>query len=159
MVEAVAAKAEEAGEAAAAAKARAPRIILLGPPASCKGKMSELILETYRLEHIHSGLALREASQADTVLGKEIQAAVKARTTVSDHLTVEAIKNKVTSADVVKSGFLLDSYPRTAVQAKLLLDEGVPIDRVISLHSAPESLVEKLSAQWIDPETHTVYGN
>merc|ERR1712072_1486425 len=72
-----------------------PRIILLGPPASGKGKQADLILQNFKLAHISPGVVLREASQADTPLGNEIKAAIKARTTVPDHLTVQVLKNKI----------------------------------------------------------------
>lgn len=135
----------------------APKIVLLGPPACGKGKQADLILSKYNLVHISPGVVLREASQADTPLGNEIKAAIKARTTVPDNLTVQALKNKVLSSEIVKAGFLLDGYPRTAEQAKLLKEHGVPIDKIVLVETSQQALVDKLSSRWLDPDTGLFY--
>lgn len=133
------------------------RIILLGPPACGKGKQADLILQKYGLAHISPGVVLREASHEDTPLGNEIKAAIKAKVTVPDNLTVQALKNKVLSADVAKTGFLLDGYPRTVEQAKLLKQHGVPIDKIVLVDPSQQGLVEKLSSRWLDPVTGLFY--
>lgn len=149
--------------AAAAAKTNGPssgrglRIILLGPPACGKGKQADLILQKYGLAHISPGVVLREASQEDSALGNEIKAAIKAKMTVPDNLTVQALKNKVLSADVAKTGFLLDGYPRTEEQARLLKEHGVPIDKILLVDPSQQGLVEKLSSRWLDPVTGLFY--
>jgi len=142
---------------AAANGASGLRIVLLGPPASGKGKQADLILQHFKLAHISPGVVLREASQADTTLGSEIKAAIKQRTTVPDHLTVQVLKNKITSPEIVKSGFLLDGYPRTVEQAKLLIEHQVPIDKLLVVQSSHQALIDKLSSRWLDPDTGLFY--
>lgn len=156
---AVPAAAVPASKLAAANGAGGPglRVVLLGPPASGKGKQADLILQHFKLAHISPGVVLREASQADTPLGNEIKAAIKARTTVPDHLTVQVLKNKIMSPEIVKSGFLLDGYPRTVEQAKLLLEHQVPIDKLLLVQSSHQALIDKLSSRWLDPDTGLFY--
>jgi adenylate kinase len=156
-----------AGEAAEAAEAvvageetparAAPRIILLGPPAGGKGKQIELLLQTFNVAHLSPGVVLREVSQAGTQLGNEIKEAIQSRTPMPDHLTIQALKHKIASAEITQHGFLLDGYPRTVEQARMLLQLAVPIDKVILVHSSQQALIDRLSSRWLDPETGTFY--
>ena len=49
------------------------KIILLGPPGSGKGTVSERLVQDYNLIHISAGEILREEVQKQTTLGKEIK--------------------------------------------------------------------------------------
>jgi hypothetical protein len=44
-----------------------PRLILLGAPASGKGRQSELLVSSFELTHISTGAVLREVLTADRV--------------------------------------------------------------------------------------------
>ena len=44
-----------------------PRLILLGAPASGKGRQSELLVSSFELTHISTGAVLREVPTADRV--------------------------------------------------------------------------------------------
>ncbi len=58
---------------------------------------------------------------------------------------------------ILKTGFLLDGYPRTIDQAhaldKILADLDIQLDAVIQYRSNPDSLLERLSGRIIHRET------
>jgi adenylate kinase len=61
----------------------------------------------------------REMKNADTPLAREVQAIMKAGSLVPDDVTYRMVKER-TSREDCRNGYILDGYPRTAVQAAQL---------------------------------------
>ena len=93
-------------------------IIFLGPPASGKGTQSALIAQKYNYLSISTGDLLRKEKASGSDLGKEIAKIIDAGNLVSDDLVFKLLKNQFETADC--NGFILDGYPRTIEQAKML---------------------------------------
>ncbi len=91
-------------------------VIFIAPPAAGKGTQSERLMEI-GYEHISTGDMLREEISKNTVLGKEINEIITKGKLVSDELVFELITNKITN---LSKPFILDGFPRTINQAKLL---------------------------------------
>lgn len=91
-------------------------VIFIAPPAAGKGTQSERLMEI-GYEHISTGDMLREEISKNTVLGKEINEIITNGKLVSDELVFELITNKITN---LSKPFILDGFPRTINQAKLL---------------------------------------
>lgn len=91
-------------------------VIFIAPPAAGKGTQSERLMEI-GYEHISTGDMLREEINKNTVLGKEINEIITMGKLVSDELVFELITNKITN---LSKPFILDGFPRTINQAKLL---------------------------------------
>lgn len=91
-------------------------VIFIAPPAAGKGTQSERLMEI-GYEHISTGDMLREEINKNTVLGKEINEIITKGKLVSDELVFELITNKITN---LSKPFILDGFPRTINQAKLL---------------------------------------
>lgn len=91
-------------------------VIFIAPPAAGKGTQSERLMEI-GYEHISTGDMLREEINKNTVLGKEINEIIIKGKLVSDELVFELITNKITN---LSKPFILDGFPRTINQAKLL---------------------------------------
>jgi adenylate kinase len=101
-------------------------------------------LETnFRLEHISTGQWFRREMQAETPLGLKVREYVVRGELVPDELTLGLLKQWLTP-EVLKSGFLLDGFPRTRAQAERLdrfcAAASAPIDVVLYL-SCPESVI------------------
>ena len=94
-------------------------IVIMGPPGVGKGTQSHWIVEDRKITHISTGDILRIAIRRGTELGKKVQVVMNAGDLVSDELMMELIKDRL-SQDDVKDGWLLDGFPRTAVQAREL---------------------------------------
>ena len=101
------------------------KIILLGPPGSGKGTVSERLVQDYNLIHISAGEILREEVQKQTTLGKEIKKYIEKGNLVPDQFVAEIVKLGAKG----KKNYILDGFPRTIAQAKEITD--LNIDLVI----------------------------
>lgn len=117
-------------------------IILLGPPGSGKGTEALLLSEKLKIPHISTGDILREATQKKTELGIQAKSLMDKGELVSDQIVLGIVKQRIKQPDC-KNGFLLDGFPRTIAQAKVLdemLEEmSKSIDLVIEL-KIPDNL-------------------
>jgi adenylate kinase len=94
-------------------------LLLLGPPGSGKGTQARRIASEYGLQHIEPGEIFRAAIAARTPIGIQIEPVVAAGELVPDSLTVELIRERLTTTDA-GDGFVFDGFPRTVVQAEQL---------------------------------------
>ena len=121
------------------------KLILLGPVGSGKGTQAGLISARYGLPHISTGEIFRAAIKAKTPLGLKVQAIIDAGSLVSDDITVELVKDRLSQADA-QNGFILDGFPRTIPQAEALANI-VKVDAVVNFDIADEGVVERLSGR------------
>ena len=94
-------------------------VLLLGPQGAGKGTQAKRITAEYGIPHIASGEILRAEMDAGTELGKRVKETIERGDLVSDDLMIELIRNRLEQPDT-ESGFVLDGFPRTTVQAEAL---------------------------------------
>jgi adenylate kinase len=94
-------------------------VLLLGPQGAGKGTQARRISAEYGIPHIASGEILRAEMAAGTELGRRVKDVYDRGDLVSDDLMIELIKHRLAQADT-ESGFILDGFPRTTVQAETL---------------------------------------
>ena len=94
-------------------------VLLLGPQRAGKGTQAKRISAEYGIPHIASGEILRAEMDAGTELGKRVKETIERGDLVSDDLMIELIRNRLEQPDT-ESGFVLDGFPRTTVQAEAL---------------------------------------
>ncbi|TML96161.1 MAG: adenylate kinase [Actinobacteria bacterium] len=94
-------------------------VLLLGPQGAGKGTQAKRISEEYGIPHIASGEILRAEMSANTDLGRRVKEVYDRGDLVSDDLMIELIRNRLEQPDT-ESGFVLDGFPRTTVQAEAL---------------------------------------
>ena len=95
--------------------------MLIGAPGAGKGTQARLLHERENIPQISTGDIFREMKKADTPLAREVQETMAAGKLISDELTYAIVKDR-TSRDDTKGSYILDGYPRTAVQAAQLED-------------------------------------
>ncbi len=94
-------------------------IVIIGAPGAGKGTQSRLLSEKYGYPQISTGDILREMARADTPLGRRIKETMASGQLVSDEILAEVIQTRTSQPDCEK-GYILDGYPRTLEQARLL---------------------------------------
>ena len=117
------------------------KIILLGPPGSGKGTVSEKLVKDFSLKHVSPGVLLREEVAKETTIGKDIKKIIESGDLVPDQLVVEIVKLEINN----KNNFILDGFPRTIGQAELISEMG--IDLVISLDVPEDVVIERFSGR------------
>lgn len=125
-------------------------IIIFGAPGVGKGTQAKIISKEMNIPHISTGDILREAVSKGTEIGKKAQAVMDKGELVSDDLMGELIK-EVLQTDKTKNGFILDGFPRTVTQAKVLdnilkeLNYNSPI--LLNLTADDEVIIDRLSSR------------
>ncbi len=94
-------------------------VILLGPPGSGKGTQAVLLAERTGAPHVSTGDILREHVAAGDELGRRVQAIMNAGRLVPDELVSQIVEERLSRPDCA-AGCILDGYPRTLNQARLL---------------------------------------
>jgi adenylate kinase len=107
-------------------------ILLLGPQGAGKGTQGKLISREYGLPHIATGDILRTAIAAGTELGRKAEPLLSAGQLVPDEIMISLIRDRLAHGDTER-GFVLDGFPRTAVQAEALDEMLTEIDRPLSV--------------------------
>lgn len=125
-------------------------LVFLGPPGSGKGTQAKLLAEKLKIPHISLGDILREEVRSGTQIGKQAEEIMNAGKLVPDELTIALTWKRINKKDCA-SGFILDGFPRSDVQAdaldKMLRDLKVELDRVIYFRLTEDEAVERLSAR------------
>jgi len=91
-------------------------VIFLGPPGAGKGTQAKLIAKHYKVPHISTGDILRENVARGTELGQKAKAVMARGELVSDELVCAMVAWRLGQPDT-DHGFVLDGFPRTAMQA------------------------------------------
>ncbi len=107
-------------------------ILLLGPQGAGKGTQGKLISREHGLPHIATGDILRLAISAGTELGRRAEPLLNAGQLVPDEIMIGLIRDRLAHEDTER-GFVLDGFPRTAVQAEALDEMLNEIDRPLGV--------------------------
>ncbi|WP_022893862.1 adenylate kinase [Agromyces subbeticus] len=116
--------------------AASARFLIVGPQGSGKGTQGVLVAEAYGVPQVATGDIFRANVAGGTELGKRVQAIIDAGDLVSDELTSELVRDRLSQPDAA-GGFVLDGYPRNRGQVAdldaFLERRGESIDAVIEL--------------------------
>jgi adenylate kinase len=94
-------------------------VVLIGAPGAGKGTQARLLQERRGIPQISTGDMFREMKTLDTPLAREVQSVMASGKLISDDITYRIVRERTSKPDTSGS-YLLDGYPRTAVQAKQL---------------------------------------
>ncbi|HPN39496.1 MAG TPA: adenylate kinase [Melioribacteraceae bacterium] len=94
-------------------------IIIFGAPGVGKGTQAKILSTQLNIPHISTGDILRDAISKGTVMGLKAKELVENGELVPDDI-VAGIVDEVLTDSKSRKGFILDGFPRTLDQAKLL---------------------------------------
>ncbi len=125
-------------------------IILFGPPGAGKGTQARAICDRANVPHVSTGDIFRKNLKEGTELGELARSYMSAGQLVPDSVVCDLVTDRLAQDDA-QGGALLDGFPRTEVQARLLAEwlegQGRKIDVVISLEVPDDVLVRRLSGR------------
>jgi len=136
------------------------RIVLLGGPGVGKGTQAQRLSTEFNLAHIATGDILRQSIKDGTELGIMAKSYMDKGLLVPDEVVIGIIEDRLAQPDI-KSGFILDGFPRTVPQAealdKLTAEMSLSIDTVVNIKAAADVIVQRLSGRRTCRECQTVY--
>jgi adenylate kinase len=94
-------------------------VVLMGAQGAGKGTQAHLLAERLNLPLVATGDILREMALSDGPLGLQVRQVQAAGQLVSDDILAEIVKTRISRFDCV-NGCVLDGFPRTLPQARLL---------------------------------------
>lgn len=138
------------------------RLIFLGPPGAGKGTQAHLLAELSAIPHISTGDILRTAVADKTVLGQKAQSYMERGELVPDELMLDLVRDRLKQLSG-GSGWILDGFPRTVIQAEfldiLLQEIEQPLTSVVNLDVPDEVLVARLLARGRSDDNEAVIRN
>ncbi|WP_430591590.1 adenylate kinase [Humidisolicoccus flavus] len=125
-------------------------LLILGSPGAGKGTQAAELAERYGVPAISTGDIFRANIRNNTELGQQVKAIIDAGDYVTDDLTNEIVRSRLSEADA-QAGFVLDGYPRTKEQVQyldeLLAANGEALDAVVRLVADADEVVRRLLAR------------
>ena len=122
------------------------KLVLLGPPGAGKGTQAMNLAKEYQIPAISTGHIIRTAISEETPVGRIAKEFIARGELVPDDTVVELVKDRL-SMDDCKKGYILDGFPRTLEQAKIMDETGINVDIVLNIEVADDKLVERLSGR------------
>ncbi|QBJ96762.1 adenylate kinase [Rhodococcus sp. ABRD24] len=135
------------------------RIILSGPPGVGKGTQSHLLARTLKIPHISTGDLFRWHIANGSTLGKSVKSYIDAGELVPGVATERIVAERLLRDDAA-AGFILDGFPRTYDQARvldaILARRGDKVDHVIEFVLDNAELESRLLARGRSDDTEDV---
>lgn len=122
------------------------RLIFLGKPGSGKGTQARRIAGHVRVPAVSTGELIRQAIAGGSPLGQQFASYTEQGLLVPDTLVLALIEERFAQPDC-RSGFLLDGFPRTLVQARALdawlAARKIPLDVTVNLRVPDSALIAR----------------
>ncbi|MCA1588820.1 MAG: adenylate kinase [Acidobacteria bacterium] len=134
-------------------------IVLIGAPGAGKGTQARLLDERLGTPQISTGDIFREMKMLDTPLAREVQDLMAEGKLIPDDVTYRIVRERTARADTANS-YVLDGYPRTAVQAEqleeLAREQGKEI-QAIEIDVPEDELLKRLAGRRSCPICGEIY--
>jgi adenylate kinase len=127
--------------------------IIFGPPGAGKGTQCALLNSRLGFKTISTGAIIRQEISFRSELGMQVQQIVESGKLVDDDVILSCLESALKSLHLQEdSVILLDGIPRNLAQAAgldtLLARFNGHVNKVISLQSDLENLLERFSKRW-----------
>ncbi len=135
------------------------RLVLLGKQGAGKGTQCVRLARHYVVSHVSTGDIFRAAVRSDSSLGHKVKGYLDAGDLVPDEVTSAVVGERLNHPDTASRGFILDGFPRSVNQAKLLdeLLEPFRLDMVIDLHISTDEALSRLNGRRVCSTCAAIY--
>ncbi len=134
-------------------------VVLIGAPGAGKGTQARLLDERLGIPQISTGDMFREMKTLDTPLAREVQEIMASGKLISDDVTFRIVRERTSKPDTAGT-YVLDGYPRTAVQAEqleeLAKEQGKEI-QAIEIDVPKDELMKRLTGRRTCPVCGEIY--
>lgn len=123
-------------------------LIFLGPPGCGKGTQASLIHSKLNLAHISTGDLFRSHIRTGSKLGLQFKEMIDRGMLIEDSLVCKMVFERLSEEDA-QNGAILDGFPRTVLQAKIL-EEALSSQyqiQVFQFKVDPKLLIERITGR------------
>lgn len=132
------------------------KIVMMGVQGSGKGTQSKMLAEKLSVPHISTGDLFRANIAKGTELGKKAMEYTDSGRLVPDSVVIDMVADRLKQDDAA-DGFILDGFPRSAVQLAAI-EYLNPIDRVVLLELDDDTAIARLGGRSECPACGILYG-
>lgn len=135
--------------------------MILGKQGAGKGTQGERIAAHYGVQHLSTGQLFRDSAEVGVKAGIEAKEYMDRGELVPDDIVVDVVEERFSNPKEVENGFVLDGFPRTAIQAGELdriLGDDHPLDVVVDLDVPTSMCIERLLGRGRDDDTEESIG-
>jgi adenylate kinase len=136
------------------------RVVMIGPPGAGKGTQARLLQERFGVPQVSTGDMLRDAEGRDTPLGREAHRFMSAGQLVPDEVVIGIVEERLQRPDAER-GFILDGFPRTLAQARvleaMLARRDMRLTGVVEIVVPEAELVRRLSGRLVCRSCSAMY--
>ena len=126
-------------------------LVMTGAPGTGKGTQAGVLKRRFGLCHLSAGEMLREEIRKGTKIGKELEPLLAGGNFAPDELIIAMVSNRIEEPDCAK-GFILDGFPRTLKQAKVLDEmlaaKGIALNAVLEILVPDDVIVERILGRY-----------
>lgn len=121
------------------------KLLFLGPPGAGKGTQAQDVAAALGIIHISTGGMFRRHMDEGTPLGELVRRIIARGGLAPDSLTAEMLFDRLSEPDAA-AGYILDGFPRTLPQARVLDEKIGPdaLDAAVVLEASEQVLVERM---------------
>jgi adenylate kinase len=131
-------------------------IILVGPPGSGKGTLSEKIATKSQLPVITTSQVLKRQLDANTAQAKQIKQKMAAGELISDDTILAVMKDEIAKSQYT-NGAIFDGFPRTASQTQFFEDNDLTVQMVVVLNISDDEIVRRMQGRRVHGPSGRVY--
>jgi len=131
----------------------------MGPQGAGKGTQAKLLADRLGLPIVATGDILREIAAEERALGQHVKEVLATGELVSDDILAEVVRDRICKPDCA-TGCILDGFPRTLPQARLLemiAQEGGTRIVVIKIDVPEALLLRRLTGRRICKLCNSIY--
>jgi adenylate kinase len=129
------------------------KLVLIGIQGAGKSTQGNFLAEKYNIPYLSSGHVFRQMAKEKTQMGRWLKETLNSGSLVPDEKTLEIILTYLEKPEY-EDGYILDGFPRTAVQADAF-NGGV--DKVVFLEVSDKEALWRIAGRMSDREDETVH--
>ncbi len=122
------------------------KLVFFGPPGAGKGTQAAKLSEALNIPTISTGHIIRQAMKEGTPVGKIAQDYINRGALLPDDVVAALVAERLKGEDC-QEGYILDGFPRTLVQANIMDETGIEVDRVIDIEVSDDAIVKRMAGR------------
>ncbi|XP_065916646.1 adenylate kinase 8-like [Dysidea avara] len=138
-----------------------PHVVLLGPTGAGKSVQAAILAEKYQIMDVDFNQLVQQTLASDSKLASVMRPFNDSNVAIPDDMLLEVLTNRLNQLDCATRGWVLHGFPLNRDQAEGLFKAGHHPNRVYFLNIPPDSVLERLTLQGLDPLTgeryHSLY--